>query len=54
MVPIGWVLGYFANTSGLGSHVDHASDRGVSIVLFDELLRLGGLRLHGRPDWFVQ
>jgi putative OPT family oligopeptide transporter len=21
MVPIGWVLGYFANTSGLGSHV---------------------------------
>ena len=33
MVPIGWVLGYFANTSGLGSHVTTLVIGGVFYVL---------------------
>jgi putative OPT family oligopeptide transporter len=32
MVPIGWVLGYFANTSGLGSHVTTLVIGGVFYV----------------------
>ena len=48
MLPIGWVLGYFANESGLGAHVTTLVIGGVALRLFDELLRLGGLRLHGR------
>ena len=54
MLPIGWVLGYFANESGLGCARNHARDRRRLLCLFDELLRLGGLRLHGRPDRFIQ
>jgi putative OPT family oligopeptide transporter len=33
MVPIGWVLGYFANTSGLGSHLTTLVIGGVFYVL---------------------
>src|SRR5207253_1012562 len=33
---------------------DYARNRRCGLCPFDELLRLGGLRLHGGPDWFVE
>ena len=54
MLPIGWVLGYFANEGGLGSHMIDAGHRRRGLCLSDELLRFGGLRLHGRLDRFIQ
>ncbi len=54
MVPIGWVLGYFANEQRARFANDHACDRRRFLCHFDELLRLRGLRLHGRPDRFIQ
>src|SRR5438445_5635048 len=37
MLPIGWVLGYFANTSGLGAHMTTLVIGGVVYVLFMSL-----------------
>ena len=53
MLPIGWVLGYFANQSGLGAHLPTLVIGGVVYVV-DELLRLCRVRLHGGPDRFVE
>ena len=33
MLPIGWVLGYFANTSGLGGHITTLVIGGVAYVV---------------------
>src|SRR5207245_7442729 len=34
MLPIGWLLGYFANSSGLGAHLPTLIIGGVAYVVF--------------------
>ena len=54
MLPIGWVLGYFANSQRSRRASAHARHRRRGLCRLDELLRFRGLRLHGGADRFVQ
>ena len=54
MLPIGWLLGDFGISSGLGAHLPTLIIGGVVLRRVDELLRFGGVRLHGGTDRFVQ
>ena len=53
MLPIGWVLGYFANTSG-PARIYRRHHRRRRLCPLDEFLRLPPLWLHGRLDRFVR
>src|SRR2546423_2477311 len=50
MLPIGWLLGYFANTSGLGAHLPTFVIGGVAYVLLMSFFVSGGFCCQAGPS----